>query len=92
MSIVCYQAIVSGKVQKVGYRAWAKAEAEKLGLTGHAQNTTKGTVDIHIYGEATAAQTMLGLLFDGPKAARVGNVDVQQLNVNKAPPKSFKID
>lgn len=90
MSIVCYHAIVSGKVQKVGYRAWAKAEADKLGLTGHAQNTNKGTVDIQIYGEATAAQTMLGLLFDGPKAAKVSNVDVQQLNINKAVPSAFK--
>lgn len=38
--------LVSGRVQGVGFRAWAAHEATRLGLTGQVRNKPDGNVEI----------------------------------------------
>src|SRR5262249_62389679 len=46
-----YRFIVQGRVQGVGYRYFARRQAEALGVTGYARNRADGTVEV--VGEGT---------------------------------------
>jgi protein-L-isoaspartate(D-aspartate) O-methyltransferase len=67
---------VSGSVQGVYYRASARHEGERLGLSGWVRNRDDGGVDLHLQGEAAVVDAMLGWCRVGPPAARVSRVEV----------------
>jgi len=67
-------AIIHGRVQGVGYRAWTKAQAERLSLSGHVRNRPDGTVAATFAGEAEAVAAMLAACRTGPAGARVTEV------------------
>lgn len=67
---------VTGRVQGVFFRASAKAEAEKLGLTGFARNEDDGSVAIEAEGEADALEKFVAWCGSGPDFAQVARVDV----------------
>jgi acylphosphatase len=67
-------AIVHGRVQGVGYRIWTKAQAERLGLSGHVRNLPDGTVAATFSGEAEAVAAMLAACRTGPPGARVTQI------------------
>ena len=85
---------INGKVQGVSYRAEAQEKAQKLGLTGYAQNNRDGSVAVVLFGEELAVRQMITWCKGGPKAARVENVEI---NYEKEPsdtevaPQSFEI-
>jgi acylphosphatase len=62
---------VEGRVQGVGYRWWAVAEAERLGLSGWARNRLDGSVEILAIGAAAAIDALAAACAAGPPAARV---------------------
>lgn len=64
----CY---VSGKVQGVWYRASAKEEAEKLGITGWARNLGDGRVEIFACGDTEKLNLFYTWIKKGPRLARV---------------------
>lgn len=66
--------LVSGRVQGVGYRAFARREAEALGLSGHAPNLPDGRVEVLAIGDATAREALAAALARGPMLARVDAV------------------
>lgn len=66
--------LVSGRVQGVGYRAFARREAEALGLSGHALNLPDGRVEVLAIGDATAREALAAALARGPMLARVDAV------------------
>ncbi len=65
---------VTGKVQGVSFRVWARQEARKLGLRGWVRNEDDGSVSALLAGESQAVSTMLERLRTGPPGARVTNV------------------
>jgi acylphosphatase len=69
--------LVSGKVQGVGYRAFAQAKAWELGLSGYAENLPDGRVEVVAEGPEDELQRFLELLAQGPRAARVEHLEVQ---------------
>lgn len=70
-------AIVSGRVQGVGYRAFVLRYARALGLSGSVCNLPSGQVEVIAEGEELHLQQLLTLLKQGPPAARVTEVSVR---------------
>jgi len=72
----CVHCVVSGRVQGVFFRASARDEARRLGLTGWVRNTIDGRVELIACGPRTAVDTLIAWLHRGPPMARVAAVDV----------------
>lgn len=72
------RAIVSGRVQGVGYRAWTQAEAEARGVGGWVRNRRNGDVEALFAGPAAAVDELCERLRRGPPAARVARVELTQ--------------
>ena len=67
---------ITGRVQGVGYRAWAVRAAAALGLRGWIRNRVDGTVELLATGAEDAVAAMIDATRHGPAGARVGEVDV----------------
>lgn len=70
-------ALVSGRVQNVGYRAFVLRYARALGLSGTVRNLPSGQVEVIAEGDEKSLEHLLALLKQGPPAARVTDVSVQ---------------
>ena len=70
------KAVVRGRVQGVGYRAWTEQQAKLRGLTGYVMNLPDGTVEVLIEGEASDVIEMAQTLWIGPPLAQVDQVDM----------------
>lgn len=69
-------AVVSGRVQGVGFRYTTQAMGQRLGLVGWVRNQPDGTVAAWAQGTADAVSRFAAYLEQGPRAARVTSVDV----------------
>ncbi|HJU18460.1 MAG TPA: acylphosphatase [Stellaceae bacterium] len=67
---------ITGRVQMVGYRAWAVDIAARLGLRGWVRNRRDGSVEILVSGTGDAVAAMIEACRRGPPAARVAAVEV----------------
>ena len=65
---------VSGKVQGVFFRASAREQAERFGLSGYARNLHDGRVEVLAVGEEGAIAALERWLWQGPPHARVEEV------------------
>ncbi|MGA1845840.1 acylphosphatase [Deferribacter abyssi] len=68
-------AIVFGKVQGVGYRAFIYDKALYLGLKGFVRNLPDGTVEIEAEGDEISIYRLLDSAKKGSPLANVTNVD-----------------
>jgi acylphosphatase len=68
--------IVSGCVQGVGYREFARRAAAWHGLAGFVRNRAGGTVEARLVGPAAAVEAMLADLRKGPPYGRVERVEL----------------
>ena len=80
--------VVHGRVQGVGYRFWAKEQAETLGLSGHVRNRPDGSVAATFSGAPDAVAAMLAACRRGPPGARVAGITVAD---GEAPAAGFRI-
>jgi acylphosphatase len=71
------QAIVSGHVHGVFFRAFVESRAEDLKLTGYVRNRYDGTVEVMAEGERERLEKLVHYLETGPPAARVDKVDAK---------------
>ncbi|MCE3037873.1 acylphosphatase [Helicobacter anatolicus] len=71
--------IISGIVQKVGYRKFAKKKADELGITGSVKNLKDFNVEIFANGDAEFLEAFISLLKIGPERARVDQVHTQAI-------------
>src|SRR5712691_2382220 len=65
---------IAGRVQGVGYRAWAIETGARLGLRGWVRNRRDGSVEALVIGEEDAVAAMIEACREGPFAARVTEV------------------
>lgn len=67
-------AVVEGRVQGVGFRAFAIRKAEDLGLTGWVRNNWDGSVEVVAEGDRTVLDKFVAALFIGPPSANVTRI------------------
>lgn len=82
----CRRCRVSGRVQGVGYRAFAARRARELGLTGYARNLPDGSVEVLSRGPLAALDTFCDWLRKGPPQAQVTAVECQAAAEEGLPP------
>jgi acylphosphatase len=70
---------ISGRVQGVGFRYSMAREAERLGVTGWVRNRRDGTVEAMVDGADAAIQAILDWAHQGPRAAEVAEVRVDEV-------------
>lgn len=56
---------VEGHVQGVGFRAFVRSRASRLGLVGSATNRADGSVEVLAEGPARDCRALIGALRDG---------------------------
>jgi acylphosphatase len=83
--------LVRGAVQGVGYRAFARREAQRLGLAGHAENLDDGRVEVVVVGGAAAVAALEAALRRGPSYSRVEGVVESVIALDEANPSGFHI-
>jgi acylphosphatase len=71
--------VVTGRVQGVGYRAFAARAARALRLTGGAANLADGRVEVVARGPGHALDRLEAALSEGSRIARVDRVEVETL-------------
>ena len=69
--------VIQGRVQGVFFRGWTVDEARALGLDGWVRNRRDGTVEMVVDGPENAVAQMIERVREGPSAARVEHVDVE---------------
>jgi acylphosphatase len=82
---------ISGRVQGVGYRAYAARAARSLRLSGGASNLDDGSVEVVAEGPAHALERLESALSEGPRLARVDAVAVETL-VRDEPSGPFDVE
>lgn len=75
-AVIRTRAIVTGRVQGVGFRWSAREEARRLGVTGWARNRLDGSVEVEVEGAEESVERMLDWLRTGPPGSAVATVDV----------------
>jgi len=76
---------ITGRVQGVGYRDWAMATAQRLGLKGWVRNRVDGSVEALVVGEDDAVGKMIEACRRGPTLAKVDAVDVEPVDLDVLP-------
>ena len=69
----------------VCYRAWARSEAEAIGVTGWVRNERDGSVTALIAGPKGKVSRMVDALWEGPAAASVNYVATEGNGPARAP-------
>ncbi|MEP9360836.1 acylphosphatase [Sphingomonas sp. KR3-1] len=70
--------LVSGRVQRVGYRDWAVRLAKQLGVKGWVRNLNDGRVELLAEGDDEALVSLTEALREGPPMAVVDHVEAFQ--------------
>ncbi len=76
---------ITGRVQGVGYRDWAIATGQRLGLSGWVRNRGDGAVEALIVGDEGAVGRMIDACRRGPSMARVDEIDVEPVDLDVLP-------
>ncbi|BCH25931.1 acylphosphatase [Mesorhizobium sp. L-8-3] len=78
-------ASITGKVQGVGFRAWAWTEARELRLSGWVRNEPDGSVTALLIGPARSLAAMVERLRTGPPGASVSGVVTSETRLRDEP-------
>lgn len=70
--------LISGKVQGVFFRNFTKTNARQLGINGYAKNLANGKVEVVAEGEKLQLNALVKLLWQGPRAAKVDDVKIEE--------------
>lgn len=70
---------LTGQVQGVFFRAWAKEQAQSLGVSGWIRNCPDGRVEAHVEGEEQAVEQLIDKMRSGPPSAQVEDLRVWEV-------------
>jgi len=77
--------VVSGRVQGVGFRAWAARQGTELGVAGRVWNRPDGGVEAEAAGPRVALERFVEVMRQGPRMARVEHVAEQWFECLEVP-------
>jgi acylphosphatase len=83
-------AILRGRVQGVGFRAFVVDKGLALGATGWARNRWDGSVEVVAEAERSTLEELLRALQRGPRMANVSEVE-QEWQTASGEFKSFRV-
>ena len=83
--------VVKGRVQGVGFRWFVEREAHLLGVAGWVRNRSDGSVEVLAQGSADQLAGLHGKLREGPRASRVDDVQVSNVQPDEGI-QSFRIE
>ncbi|MFW6015956.1 MAG: acylphosphatase [bacterium] len=72
--------IISGRVQGVGFRAFALDKSRKFGIKGWIKNRSDGKVEAVVQGKESDINRLLKYFEKGPAWARVDNIEIENEN------------
>ncbi len=78
--MIARRAVVSGRVQGVGFRFFAERAAREAGVKGWVRNRPDGTVETMVEGEQAAVDDYLDRLRKGPLGSRVAGVAIEDVS------------
>ncbi len=70
-------------VQMVGFRWYAKQQADYLNIKGYVKNTTRGDVEIFAQGVADVMPQFIDLIKRGPSRSRVEKLVKEEVLTDK---------
>jgi acylphosphatase len=86
----CKRLKITGVVQNVGYRAWAKRLSRELSVQGYVKNMEDGSVEMVVCAEENIITVMINAAKKGPPTSVVKDVEVSDCD-HKPDSKEFKI-
>jgi acylphosphatase len=79
--MLSHRAIITGRVQKVGYRAATQKKAKSLNIKGWVRNLDSGQVEaVYQSNDATLLAQFESWLEKGPLMAKVKSVSIEKLS------------
>ncbi|MDD3471343.1 MAG: acylphosphatase [Syntrophaceae bacterium] len=69
---------ISGRVQGVSFRAYARSEARRLGLKGWVRNRADGSVEAVIEGPPQVVYSMITWFKKGSPFSRVDDIRIRE--------------
>ena len=76
------RAVISGRVQGVGFRFFAERAAREGGIKGWVRNLSDGTVETLVEGEEAAVNRYLDRLRVGPRGGVVTRMEPEDVPVH----------
>lgn len=83
---------VSGVVQGVGYRHFARGAAQRTGVTGYVRNLSDGRVEVYAIGQPGNLNELRTRLECGPRGASVSDVQQEDAAVDVTFAADFSIE
>lgn len=80
--MIVRHAVIRGRVQGVGYRAFTERVAERLGIEGWVRNRRDGSVEAVFAGPEEAVTAALEACRTGPRHGHVDMMDVEEAGSN----------
>lgn len=75
---------IHGRVQGVAFRWFTRQQATELGVSGWVRNCSDGSVEVEAHGDEAALESLKDRLATGPPAARVDDIEEQELGAARA--------
>ena len=76
---LCVHVRVSGMVQGVFYRAFARDKAKELGINGWVRNIPGGGVEAVLEGERQRIGELLAMMEKGPASSMVSGIELSEI-------------
>ena len=77
--MICVHVRVSGMVQGVFYRAFARDKAKELGINGWVRNIPGGGVEAVLEGERQKIGELLAMMKKGPASSMVSGIELSEI-------------
>ncbi|MBN2045587.1 MAG: acylphosphatase [Anaerolineales bacterium] len=72
-------AVISGRVQGVGFRGFTATAAQRSGITGWVRNRINGTVEAVAEGDQVSLEVFLREISKGPGSSYVDDIEIRWL-------------